>query len=119
MPDAVRTPEDWVQRFERHLAAGDLEAVLDLYEVDARFVSPSGEVIAGRDAIRAVLARLVQDGVRLKGAVVRSVAVGDVALLYTDWEGPEGRSHAIEVLRWHPERGWRLIVGDPQGRARA
>jgi hypothetical protein len=27
-------------------------------------------------------------------------------------------SHAIEVLRCHPDGTWKLVVGDPQGRGR-
>ena len=36
-------PEDWPQVFEQHLNAGDLDAVMELYEPDARFVACSGE----------------------------------------------------------------------------
>ena len=31
-------PEDWPRVFEQHLNAGDLEAVMALYEPEARFV---------------------------------------------------------------------------------
>jgi ketosteroid isomerase-like protein len=60
--------------------------------------------------------------------VVRAVAVGDIAILYTDFTGQRrdavGRptpmsSRAIEVLRREPDGGWRLIVGDPNGRGGA
>jgi hypothetical protein len=48
-----------------------------------------------------------------------------VALLYTDWVvravDPSGKAdealhRAIEVLRRQPDRTWKLIVGDPNGR---
>jgi ketosteroid isomerase-like protein len=47
------------------------------------------------------------------------------ALLYTDFQGtaadPSGKTievryKAIEVLRRQPDGGWKLIVGDPNGR---
>jgi pimeloyl-ACP methyl ester carboxylesterase len=50
-PKAVKStmlphaPEDWPRVFEQHLNAGDLEAVMALYEPDARFVARSGETV--------------------------------------------------------------------------
>jgi hypothetical protein len=49
-------PEDWPRVFEQHLNASDLDAVMALYEPEARFVTRSGETLVGRDAIREVLA---------------------------------------------------------------
>jgi uncharacterized protein (TIGR02246 family) len=118
-------PRDWPRLFERHLNDGDLEAVVALYDPDARFVAPSGEVLVGRERIRPVLAGLIATGTRLQSRVVRAVTAGDVALLCTDFEGttldPKGkridvRHHAIEVLRRQPDGTWKLVVGDPGAR---
>ena len=38
-------PEDWPRAFEQHLNVGDLDAVMALYEPEARFVSRSGETL--------------------------------------------------------------------------
>jgi hypothetical protein len=38
-------PEDWPRVFEQHLNVGDLDAVMALYEPEARFVSRSGETL--------------------------------------------------------------------------
>jgi hypothetical protein len=38
-------PEDWPRVFEQHLNAVDLDAVMALYESEARFVSRSGETL--------------------------------------------------------------------------
>ena len=51
-------PENWPSLFEQNLNAGDLEAVVALYEPDARFVARSGETVVGRDRIRDVLVRI-------------------------------------------------------------
>jgi ketosteroid isomerase-like protein len=48
-------PEDWPRVFEQHLNAGDLDAVMALYEPEARFVTKSGETLIGRDQIRKVV----------------------------------------------------------------
>jgi uncharacterized protein (TIGR02246 family) len=69
---STSTPEDWPRRFTEHLNAGDLEAVLALYEPDARFVARSGETIVGRERIRQVLRRMIDTKTRLRGRVVRA-----------------------------------------------
>jgi ketosteroid isomerase-like protein len=62
---------------------------------------------------------------RLQSRVVKAVTVGEVALLYTDFQGttvdPSGKTvgnkfKAIEILRRQPDGTWKLIVGDPTGR---
>ena len=55
-----RNPEDWPSVFEQNLNAGDLEAIMTLYEQDAHFVARSGEILVGRDRIREVVAGLIQ-----------------------------------------------------------
>jgi uncharacterized protein (TIGR02246 family) len=120
------TPEDWPHQFTQHLNAGALEAVVALYAPDARFVARSGATVVGRDRIRDVLAGLISAHTRLQSRVIQAVTVGEVALLYTDFQGTtvdasgttvELRHKAIEVLRRQPDGTWQLIVGDPNGRA--
>jgi uncharacterized protein (TIGR02246 family) len=118
-------PEDWPSLFEQNLNAGDLDAVMALYEPNARFVARSGETIVGRDRIRDVVAGLIQSKTRLLSRVVEAITVDDLTMLYTDFQGatvdPAGktiqlRSKAIEVLRRQPDGTWKLIIGDPNGR---
>lgn len=120
-------PEDWPRLFSERLNAGDLDGVVALYEPDARFVTPSGETLAGREQIRPVLTGLIDAQTRLLGRVVNAVAAGGVVVLYTDFQGTtvdaSGRTieiehKAIEVLRRQRDGTWRLLVGDPAGRAR-
>jgi uncharacterized protein (TIGR02246 family) len=123
----VRRPEDWPRSFEERINGGDLEGALALYDPDARFVTPAGDVLSGRDAMRAVLGGLVAARTRFRSRVVRAVTAGDVAVLYTDFDGESQdatgravpvRSAAIEVLRRRADGGWLLLVGDPNGRKR-
>ena len=118
-------PEDWPRLFEQHFNAGDLDAVMALYETDARFVSGSGETLVGRDAIRKVLGAMIDAKTQLRSRVVRAVTVGDIAQLYTDFEGTTVDSSsktvpvhnkAIEVLRRQPDGDWKLVRGDPNAR---
>jgi uncharacterized protein (TIGR02246 family) len=117
--------DDWPGAFIERLNAGDLPGVAELYAEDARFVAPTGETIVGRTALSAVLAELIASRAKLACEVVRATTVGDVAILYTDFAGVRhdaaGRetpitSRAIEVLRREAGGGWRLVVGDPNGR---
>jgi uncharacterized protein (TIGR02246 family) len=118
-------PEDWPSLFDHNLNAGDLDAVMELYEPDARFVARSGETVVGRDRIRDALAGMIRSRTKLQSRVIKAITVDDLALLYTDFEGEavdasgktiEVRYKAIEVLRRQPHGAWKLIVGDPNGR---
>src|SRR5262245_21064791 len=114
-------PDEWPTLFEKHIAAGHLDAATVLYASDASFVSPKlGEVIKDRDAIRAVLSGLIEGTARLRGRVVKTVVAGDVTVLSTDWqittaEGEE-HSHTIEILRRQPDGTCLLAMGDTNGR---
>jgi hypothetical protein len=50
-----KKPGNWPRSFEQHFNPGNLDAVMTLYEREARFVSGSSETLAGCDAIRKVL----------------------------------------------------------------
>ena len=118
-------PEDWPRQFEDQLNAGDLNGVMALYEPEARFVTRTGERLVGGNAIRKVLGGLIEAKTQFHSRVVRAVIVGEITQLYTDFEGrtedDSGKTvpvhaKAIEVLRRQPDGGWKLIMGDPNGR---
>jgi uncharacterized protein (TIGR02246 family) len=127
LPQLPVEPQDWPRIFTERINAGDLDGAAALYELDARFVTPSGETLVGRERMRRVLAGLIDAKTRMQCRVVQAVAAGDVAILYTDFQRttvePSGKTvevnqKAIEVLRRQPDGTWRLIVGDPNGRMR-
>jgi uncharacterized protein (TIGR02246 family) len=118
-------PEDWPHVFARHLNAGNLDAVMELYEPEARFVARNGKTLVGHDGIREPLAAMIRSKTKLMSRVIKAVTVGDIAQLYTDFEGTtfdaSGKTSevcykAIKILRRQPGGGWKLIVGDPNGR---
>ena len=119
-------PEDWPRLFTERLIAGDLDAVMELYEPGARFIARSGETLVGSDQIREPLAAMIKAKTPLHSRVIKAITAGDVAQLYTDFEGTttdtsgkivETRFKAIEVLRRQPDGAWKLIIGDPNGRS--
>ena len=118
-------PEDWPALFVQHLNAGELERVVALYEPEARFVSESGETAVGRERIRSVLEEMIELKTHLQSRVMKAIAIDDIALLYTDFQGTRLDSSgnavaahykAVEVLRRQADGTWQLIVGDPTGR---
>jgi uncharacterized protein (TIGR02246 family) len=118
-------PEDWPRVFEQHFHAADLDAVMALYEPDARFVASSGEVLICCQRIREALSKLIAAKTQFRSRVVKAATVGDIAQLSTDFEGTAiddsgkrvpVRNKAIEVLRRQRDGDWKLIVGDPDGR---
>ena len=122
-----REPEDWPVVFERYVAAGNLDAVLELYDPEARFITPTGETIFGRERIREMLGGLIRTTRRMRSRVRKVVKADDVAILYTDFLrtalDPSGamveiHDRAIDVLRRQGDGSWKLIVGDPNGRGR-
>lgn len=121
----ARSPEDCDRLFGECVNAGDLEGLLTLYEPDAVLVSQDGSVASGRDAIRDVLAGLVEAGGRIHMEVVRVVRAGDdLALLYNDWSfratgetGPVAMSgRALEFVRRQADGSWRFAIDDPYAR---
>ena len=122
---APTTPEAVNELFERHLNAGDLDALAALYEEDAVLLPQPGVGTAGRVAIREALAAFVTAKARLQCCVTQVVRTGDLAMLFNDWSGtvtdPEGvvqsvAGHAIQVVRRQPDGTWRFVIDDPYAR---
>jgi uncharacterized protein (TIGR02246 family) len=122
----ARAPEEVDRLFTEHMAAGDLDGVVALYEPQAVLVSPEGQATTGAAAIRAALSGLAALRPRFTMTVRKTVEAGDgLAVVYNDWRftatGRDGRpidmtGRAVEVLRRQPDGSWRFVVDDPFGR---
>jgi len=73
----ARTPEECDVLFERHLNAGDLESLTDLYEADATLVMAPGERQVGRAAIREALGGFIEQKAQLTLTVTQVLCAGD------------------------------------------
>jgi uncharacterized protein (TIGR02246 family) len=123
---AAKTPEDCDALFERHLNAGDLDSLVNLYEHDAVLVPNPGESAVGREAIRETLGGLVAAKAEIRIRVAQVLRAGDdLAMIYGDWSGnftdPDGArvaiaGQSIEVVRRQPDGTWRFALDDPYGR---
>jgi len=122
----ARTPEECDVLFERHLNAGELDALAELYEPNATLLMAPGEPQVGKAAIREALAGLIAQKARLTLSVAQVLRAGDdLAVLYGDWHGhytdPDGArveaaGQSVEVVRRQPDGSWRFAVDDPFGR---
>ena len=123
---SARTPEDCDRLFGEYVEAGNLDALMALYERDASLVQRDGSVASGHEAIRGALGQLVAMRAKLRLNVVKVITGGgDVAVLYNDWalvaKAADGRpieagGRAMEIVRRQPDGTWRFVVDDPFAR---
>lgn len=122
----ARRPEDCDRLFGEHLNAGDLDALLSLYEPGCSLVQHDGNVAVGHAAIRQVLGRLVAMRPAFRTRVVKVVGTGEnLAVVYNDWtmsvNQPDGTrversGKAMEVVRRQPDGSWLVAIDDPFAR---
>ena len=126
MTKSATSPEACDRLFGEHVNAGDLEALLALYEPGCSLVRRDGSVAQGHAEIRPVLSRLIAMQARMSTEIVKVVRAGDeLALVYNDWrmsakrddgQPVEASGKAIEVVRRQPDGTWRFILDDPFAR---
>ena len=119
---AALRPEEVDQLFVQAFSAGDLEVLVALYEPDASLVQQSGQVAAGREAIRGALQGLLTLCGEFRLEVKSVVETGELALVRSDWSlvgtAPGGclvnlSGRASEVVRRQPDGTWLYIIDNP------
>ena len=120
----ARTPEDLDRLFASALNAGDLDALVGLYEPHATLRPTRGEIVQGHAAIRSALRGLLQ----MKPAMELSPKVlghcDDIALVSASWTlkgtGPDGKplrmtGNSVEVARRQSDGTWLFAIDTPWG----
>ena len=107
---------------ERAFNAGDVQALMDLYEPDAHMVKEDGTVAAGLEEISAVWADLVSYGGRIRMVTRYALESGDLALLSNEWTleldgNPVASGATAEVARRQHDGSWRYVSDNPFGAA--
>lgn len=107
---------------EAGVNAGDVDALVALYEPDAHLLGEDGAVAVGSDAIREVWATLVSFGGRISMTTRYAVERDDIALLSNVWsfeiDGAEVASAITsEVARRQPDGTWRYVIDNPYAAA--
>ena len=124
---AAKTPLEVDQLFAKALEAGDLEAIVALYEPQAVVPGQSGQPPAvGPNQIREAMRPFIE--LKPTNVVLAATIVAEldgVAILYDDWRGtghaPDGsevplEGKAIEVVRRQADGTWKFIFDDPNAR---
>jgi len=121
-----RTPEDVDRLFDEHLNAGDLDALVALYEPGATLIPAPGESATGPDAIRQAFVGFLAMKPKIRMNVVQVLRAGDdLAMLFNDWTmsgtGPDGTAmnmagKAIEIVRRQRDGSWRFAIDHPFAR---
>ena len=117
-------PVELDRLFEHALNAGDIDALVALYEPQAALMPSPGNVVVGAAAIREALAGCLaaKPTITTSGKLVAQT--GDVALLANRWTlnmtGPDGKpttmtGNAVEVARRQPAGHWLFAMDMPFG----
>ena len=114
----AKTPKQCDDLFARHLEAGDVDAVVALYEPKGCLVLDGGAVVRGPRAIRKAIAMFAAMKPKFRMNVTKIVKAGDdVAVLYNDWSlsgvGPDGTpfndsGRATEIVRRQRNGTWKF-----------
>lgn len=102
-------------KWEVAFNAGDLDALVAMYTVDARLLPPNGEMGKGAEAVRASFSEMIDAGLRGELATIDAMAVGDLGhrigtyKLNTGDGTPVDEGKYIEV--WRKVGGeWRIAA---------
>jgi uncharacterized protein (TIGR02246 family) len=99
--------------FEHAFNAGDIEALVALYESNAVLVV-NGQPVAGQQSIRAAYERMLarRSAVKFNGSL--AVLHGDRVLEPAPGEtGNTARGLSTEVVRRQPDGSWRFVIDNP------
>jgi uncharacterized protein (TIGR02246 family) len=116
------TPKEFLISYVEKFNAGDISSLINLYEIDACFVSQAGQVVKGIENIRQSLQSFINMNGKLESKVNGVIETSDIALVNTEWSfngtGPNGKSVAItgkatDVLRQQSDGTWRILIDNP------
>jgi len=120
------TPEQVLKSIVDGINAGDLDALLPLYEPDAAFAIRPGSLNHGLHGVREALAGFIAMKGKLDLEVTKVLQASDVALVTTVWSfagtGPDGQpvmlaAQSADVLRRQADGSWCLVIDNPWGTA--
>ena len=124
MPDIVTDPAAFPHAFDEALNAGDLDRLAALYDEEAAIRVRSGGVQMGIASVRAEMQDLMGVKAHIENTLRHAFRSGDTALIIVDYvlrlTAPDGApvevtGTATNVLRHDAEKGWRMLIANPQG----
>lgn len=117
-------PEDIHQQFAEAVNAGDVDALVALFEPDATVIEQTGDRTEGIQGIREHLEQLLALRPVMRIEASRVYRKGDLALLSSRWTAtattPDGKQiamefHGSELARHQQDGSWRLMLDNPWG----
>ncbi|MGK8486528.1 HD domain-containing protein [Nocardia asiatica] len=117
---AAAQPTELASLFARYFNAGDLDALMSLYEPAALLFPAPGERRSGTEAIRSSLGAMIDSGAKIQLHSRRVHVVGELALLSNDATvsgatpgGDPVISTSTEIARRGSDGSWRYVIDDP------
>ena len=124
----AKAPAEIHREFERAFNAGDLDALLALYEPDAALIPQPGVVALGLDEIGPALQGFLDLGGKISLDTKEVVTVGELAYLTNRWSltgtNPDGTplemgAVTAEVARRQDDGSWLYVIDNAVGDAAA
>jgi ketosteroid isomerase-like protein len=110
-------PGELHDRVAEAVNTANVDALLALYEPDARLVNDDGSVITERDAAREVVVGLLSLGGHMDITTRFVIEAGNIALLSNEWhfvaDDIKMSGITAEVARRQQDGSWRYIVDNP------
>ena len=115
--------QDIHRQFETAFNSGDIDAMLALYEPEAVFVAPGGEILRGQDEIRGAYEPMFASRAKIQLETAGIIEGTDgLVLMHSCWTltgaQPDGsplelKGTSAEVLRRQNDGSWRYAVDNP------
>jgi uncharacterized protein (TIGR02246 family) len=118
------TPEEVLSSIVTGINTRNLQSLLTLYEEDACFATPPGQLAKSHESISQSLRSFIDSNGKLDLKVKRVIQASDLALVTTEWSfsgtGPDGNSlqlsaKSADVLRQQSDGTWRFVIDNPWG----
>ena len=119
---SAQSPEALHALLEAAFNAGDLDALVEVYDHDAALiVPPEGQRVSGRDAIRAAVQPTLALRPSAQIEVVEKLQADGLALTHARWsivgtdggERVEMSGRGTIVSRRQPDGSWRIVLDNP------
>ena len=116
------TPKEFLISYVQKFNAADISSLINMYEIDACFVSQEGEIIKGIENIRQILQSFINMNGKIQSKVDGVIKTSGIALVNTEWSfngtGPDGKAvtitgKATDVLRLQSDGNWHILIDNP------